>query len=429
MISQRYELHYFLPSSFSETEATSSRSSLILQTPTAPFHSQLPEPEISFATDASFSNTTFDNPAISSMEVELSTDTANDIEDLDPKGKVNGPYLNSNPNTPQRASQVFGFLTKGKQSTMPEELDRSLPELPSCFSTPTDENARHDDPALHATPLPALFHFSASQTPIPNSDIARTPRKHRTGSLRDTSPSKEPRSAFSDDSHEHHFLPTNTRNNTHNDPIEENTNKIKVIMNGPTKVIVTAPTPSTNHTNPSGPPRILRGPRALPQKPSNSGNSQRRRSALVEVSNSSPPLAADPAHVEPSRKKIQSLRRSNSQSSNRSSCGSFEHGPEYVSRPRKLESSSASARKENQLKLSVKTELPSTPLRSHSTGSHALLRTVVQQAMFHPPSPASSSELSPVGRQMMTDVRQQRMNAREAERKQFASRYRTGQRV
>jgi hypothetical protein len=40
------------------------------------------------------------------------------------------------------------------------------------------------------------------------------------------------------------------------------------------------------------------------------------------------------------------------------------------------------------------------------------------------PSPASSSEMSPVGRQIMMDVRQQRSKAREADREKAGRRFR-----
>ncbi|KAH9479436.1 hypothetical protein JR316_0008030 [Psilocybe cubensis] len=419
-----------------ETEAASSRSSLILQTPIAPSNTQLPEPEISFVTDASVVNTTFDNPAISSMEVELSlsADHSQGFDDLDGTNQKNYPYSNSNPSTPQRASQVFGFLTKGKQSKPAEDLDRSLPEVPSCFSTPSDENPPRENHI--SNPNLPRFQINPPKLSAMPYAIEDTPRNTRPQSLIEESPSsREPRSAFSDDSHDYRTAPRNsfyvpnsvaTPIALPNDNFDDKKNTVKVIMNGPTKVIVTAPTPSTNQT---GPPRLLRGPRAPPRKMSNGGVT-RRRSALGEVSNSPP--TADPFMVPPSpRKRSQSHRRSNSQSSSRSSC-SCEAGPEYVSRPKKLERVSSGSRKENQLSLAVKAELPSTPLRSNSSTSRSLLRTVVQQAMFRPPldghgvtvpSPASSSEMSPYGRQMMSDVRQQRMRAREADRLKHGSRY------
>jgi hypothetical protein len=73
------------------------------------------------------------------------------------------------------------------------------------------------------------------------------------------------------------------------------------------------------------------------------------------------------------------------------------------------------------LGLSANSEWPVTPIRSNSTTSQSLFRSVVNPATFGPPmgmtpSPASSSELSPVGQKMMMGVRQQRMKARKADR-------------
>jgi len=92
--------------------------------------------------------------------------------------------------------------------------------------------------------------------------------------------------------------------------------------------------------------------------------------------------------------------------------------------------STAPQQKENQLSLSVRQEIPATPLRSNTTsGSRSLFRSVVHQGMFQPPvgmtpSPTSSSEMSPVGRQMMMDVRQQRLKARETDREKSGKRFR-----
>ena len=412
---------------YRETEAMSSNSSLGLQTPSAPFAAELPEPEVSFITDGDVSNVTYDNPAISSMEVELSlsADISREMEGFNQK---NNPYGSSDPSTPQRASQVFEFLTKAKQSKPPNpDFDRTLPELPSCFSSPSDENASRE---YFEPPLPAdLANFQFNPTrfsviPMPLFDeTPKKPRPHST--LVEGSPPfadlNEPRSAFSDDSHDVHFAPKKsfhvpeTPAPTIPSAQDDRQNAIKVLLNGQTKVIVTAPTPGTGYEGPSR----LRGPRAPPRRSS----LNRRRSALVEVSNSSPTSSADPFNV-PSKRKSHS--RSNSQSSNRSSRSyDRQHGENHKRNDGSVGPSHN--RKENHLGLSVKAEIPSTPLRSN-TGSRSLLRTVVQQAMFRPPldnvpSPASSSDMSPMGRQIMTDVREQRMRSRELERGKSGSRF------
>ncbi|KAF8906220.1 hypothetical protein CPB84DRAFT_1704963 [Gymnopilus junonius] len=406
-----------------ETECTVSTSTLDLPTPTTPHQTpgHLREPEISFVTEGSIANTTFDNPAISSMEVELSMDTSADMDDLYTN---NNPYGNSAPNTPQRASQVFGFLTQKRLSKAFDDLDRTLPELPSCFSSPTNENVEDNS---FSRPTKDLLKFQVNPARIPATPIPRFDDTHRNSRPQSTAignsqfawESNEPASAFSDDSHDPHYVPKNSiqaqkkampavSTTEH----EEKHNAIKVIMNGPTKVIVTAPTPSTNH---DGPSRLPRGPRALPRRTSSS----RRRPALVEVSNSSS-TAADPPN---SHHKGQARKRRASQSSH-SSEASYEHHTQYTSRSKKSEPPFGSKENQLALSLSAKPELPSTPIRSNISGSRSLLRTVVEQSIFRPPvdtvpSPASSSEMSPVGRQIMMDVRQQRMRAREADRARF----------
>ena len=394
------------------------------------------ERDISFNTDGDLSGNAPENPAISSMEVELSmtTDISQDLENLN----KNSPYMNVNPSTPQRASQVFGFLTRGKQSKPVEEIERSLPEPPSAFSSPSDENVSHDKFESHFSDNSSELTFAASRIstmPASFDDISRITRARSSLSTHvpfslDRPASQELRSTFSDDSHDPH-VPPNLDAPDAEDPFNDvpafsKQNDVKVIMNGPTKVIVTAPTPSANHGAPS---RMPRGPRSLPRRSSSSV--KRRRSALVEVANSTSSSRMDPFTAVPSRRRTQTYHRNSSQNPSVSVSRKNWDGPsDYISKPTKL-IGTAPQQKENQLSLSVRQEIPTTPLRSNTTGS--LFRSVVHQGMFRPPpSPASSSEMSPVGRQIMMDVRQQRLKAREADREKAGKRFgneRNGMRI
>ncbi len=91
---------------FSKSEATSSVSSLGLQTPITPkFYTEPLKADTSFITsDGDMSVGTIDNPAISSMEVEINT-TGDISQDLH-NGALNikSPYMSPSPSTPQRAS-------------------------------------------------------------------------------------------------------------------------------------------------------------------------------------------------------------------------------------------------------------------------------------------------------------------------------------
>ncbi|KAJ7252782.1 hypothetical protein B0H12DRAFT_611624 [Mycena haematopus] len=182
----------------------SSTSSLALGTPDTDFP-ETPNGDNSFITEHDFSN---ENLAISSLEVELS-----DIAETPPRQSHNSPYIAAGPKTPQRASQVFGFLTDKRRSRAPAEDERSLPELPSAFSSPSD-----------------------TDSPPP--------------------PRNRSRSHFSSDSSADSIEPFA--------PVEpvKAVNDVHVLMDhGPTKVIVTAPTPSFHHNN-VAPSRVPRGPRS-----------------------------------------------------------------------------------------------------------------------------------------------------------------------
>ena len=428
----------------SETESASSVSSIGQHMPNTPPQGEYEhERDISFNTDGDSSGNAPENPAISSMEVELSmtTDISQDLENLN-----NSPYMNNNPSTPQRASQVFGFLTRGKQSKPVEEIERSLPELPSAFSSPTDENISCNKFESHFSDNSSDFTFAASRTSTMPASLYddNTPISRARSSLSthvpfslDIPSSQELRSTFSDDSHDPHVpvkLDAPDAENPFIDVSAPKQNDIKIIMNGPTKVIVTAPTPSANHEASS---RVLRGPRSLPRRSSSSV--KRRRSALVELANSTSSPKTDPFTAVPSRRRTQTHQhhRNSSQNSSVSISRKNWDGPtDYISKPTKL-ISTAPQQKENQLSLSVRQEMPATPLRSNTTSSRSLFRSVVHQGMSLPPvgmtpSPASSSEMSPVGRQIMMDVRKQRLKAREADREKSGKRFgneRNGSRI
>ncbi|KAJ7281556.1 hypothetical protein C8J57DRAFT_1298012, partial [Mycena rebaudengoi] len=278
----------------------------------------------SFITDNDFSS---ENPAISSLEVELS-----DIAETPPR---NSPYMAADPQTPQRASQVFGFLTDKRRSRAveDEEQERSLPQIPSAFSSPSSEGS----PTQHHSHFSSDGSADSIVPPLPVTPI------------------------------ESQFESVDTHSNpAENLPVK--TNDVHVIMaHGPTKVIVTAPTPSFHHDN-VAPPRLPRGPRQL--------RTERPRDVFTTI---------------PTR------RRASGQTAEKPS-----------SKPRRRLSILAVFEKENHL--SAKPELPRTPIR---TGS---ISRPYQQQRRAPASPATSLELSAAGQQLMLDLRQQRTRAREVER-------------
>ncbi|KAJ7890563.1 hypothetical protein B0H14DRAFT_1109601, partial [Mycena olivaceomarginata] len=182
---------------------------------------------------ARFSSSMQENPAISSLEVELSD--LSDLAETPPRPSHNSPYAVPDPKTPQRASQVFGFLTDKRRSRAPEDDERSLPELPSTFSSPSDEGS---PPVLDRS----RSHFSSDSS---------------ADSIEPPAPAPVP---FTPVDTQFRFRPTHT-----DAPTVKAANDVHIIMaHGPTKVIVTAPTPSYHHDN-TAPTRIPRGPaRASP---------------------------------------------------------------------------------------------------------------------------------------------------------------------
>ncbi|KAF8216468.1 hypothetical protein K438DRAFT_1797259 [Mycena galopus ATCC 62051] len=278
----------------------------------------------SFITEHEFSN---EYPAISSLEVELS-----DLAETPPRPSRNSPYAVEDPRTPQRASQVFGFLTDKRRSRAPEEDERSLPDLPSAFSSPSDADS---PPALNRS------HFSSDSSAASIEPPPATPI--------------EPRA------------PVKAANDVH-----------VIMAHGPTKVIVTAPTPSFHHDN-VAPSRVPRGPR-----------SHHRQRSSGRVTRDSYTTGMPRRHVS----------RSSSVSITASLVEKAE--PKTAGDKTKRRSILAVFEKENHL--SAKQEVPRTPIRTGSI-SRPFNRGPRARA---PASPVSSVDLSAPSQQLMGDLRQQR---------------------
>jgi hypothetical protein len=374
------------------------------------------------------------------MEVEVNSSYDTSGEELDRYSKTNSSYTCSDPTTPQRASQIFGFLTRQNQSKPPINVDGALPDPPSCFSSPSEESINSRRRSFENRDSLANISFNPqrfSAPPIPRDhDTQRLSRIHSSivdaTQRPDIRHSHTPHSAFSDDSHDCHYdkiaapfnLPPSVTPTSNVEDAKRN--DVHILMTGPTKVILTAPTPGTNHVGPS---RLLSGPRR-PNRKSSSGSIKRRRSVLGEVSSNSSTIAGDPFLIV-SPKKSHRDRRNSTSSSRSFSRQEYERNEIYISHPKKARPSSPAQNvnnlKENQLSLSVKNELPSTPLRSNTNASsRSLFRNVVQPGMVRTPArpdPNLSSELSPVGRQIMDDVRQQRTRAKEPIRARLGNRF------
>ncbi|KAJ4474683.1 hypothetical protein C8J55DRAFT_457687 [Lentinula edodes] len=427
--------------------AASSVSSLILQTPdnlNSRFSDSLiidnaPSDSTFMSDHDLYSTSSFlDNPAVSSMEVELSATTESSQIIASPYVTEN-PHnnLDRDPKTPRRASEVFGFLTEKRKSRPPEETTvKPLFEPPSTSSSPSDKDSSEVTALSRFSEDSSTFdHNPAIVTPFRDASYSEFSR--HSDSNTDSNPSSQrpvSRMLFKDDWSSRH--PQQQPTDQPSGPVEKDVREVKVILIAPTKVIVTAPTPLAD-TSDRPTTRMPRGPRSLHRHRSRSNaKEQGYRQGLVERSNSS--NSSDPFTPIPSRP--MKLRGSSGSLSSTYTDSKTTHSHGHISNPMPLGKESRSRRhgstkslmsavfdKENShnhtLGLAATPDIPFTPVRSNSSSRSSLLRAAVTAASFKPPrdmtpSPASSSELSPVGKMMMMDVRRQKSMMRGTQEKE-----------
>ena len=373
----------------SETDGNSSVSSIGPPTPADTHfthtHSIDDKTALSIECDTSAAN----HPTFSSLEVELSVST-----DHAHSQALNSP--NGNSVTPQRASQIFGFLGDKKRAH-----DGPVSRLPQLKTT---------------TPNHRRFSAESSISDTTHSQIS-LPRRSNTYTFQPTPPTSQRRFSLASDTSK--FPPS------------------------PTAAVLLPPQPEdelsifpqaviSQHTGQSS--RGPRGPRLPSKIPSRQGTGflsvpwdvshpvteypVSMQSILGERSNTEDKYIV--ARSREMHSQIPKLRTASGSSSSsaeskhdptiNSPCRhpvSLQPGVQKKSRPTEAEPPTGSAPhgKEND----VLSRLPQliTPVRPFGLHSHHL---------HEPPSPASSSELSPVTKQMMTNLRQQRMHARQRER-------------
>lgn len=441
----------------SESDITSTMTSLDLVNSTHSIHDPSHHHNDNTST-ASHDNSTFtDLPGFSSLEVELSSDIdmTEMIQDATP---IRPParFSTFSTKTPRRASEIFKFLTDSDSQETPvagtrtkASEERSLPDLPgSAFSSPSSDthDPDHDSPTSDSSVYSSSIHDSPH---TPTSPAIPIPPEHditQSGMHKDMPVDDDP---FETSQRVSPLPPPSPRSfrSHHADPSKRHTadsfantslaiealeggaklhqvQKVRVIMIAPTKVIVTEPTPNGNDMV-DPPTRIPRGPRGQPKR--TPGTFTQHRPMLVERSNSgnlgSSRRGNHTAIPVPKKKKKVHYRTPSFGSTTSSIADSEISGPMKLggSRlPRRSSGSSMRGESEKENVLRAHVELPATPLRSHS----ALSRSAITPSTFfsHPtgetPSPNSSTEkaLSPLGRRLMMDVRQQRMNARDVEK-------------
>ncbi|TBU33976.1 hypothetical protein BD311DRAFT_338714 [Dichomitus squalens] len=421
-------------------------------------------------------------PAISSMEVEVSEENVRDVPVIEVI-PVSKPLL-PDPKTPQRASEVFGFLSRRNTLTIKE---RDLPPLPQMIITP--ENTA--EPVLQH-PEDDLLHPRDTSLGEPTDAIHSANTSHSSTQLTSSD-------THSTASHAQIQTATMTKLST---AFAASTTSLNLLINAadsatdcsdnglPSEVTsntgaalaashATGSSLSSSNSTKVPPSKIPRGPRPRPSStckrdaPSpvardeyDNNSYPENQSGSSRSSDNVPQPAEVPARTREAFTNIpqRQHRRATSRSSGRAAdallndaTAAFLRGPDPSS------STGPSSSKEDERK--AKPALPSrkrstkpehvaqaqgwhkrdkentpsppaslsksAPRRKHAacesgsaspiTGTVAMavatpMRTRMLQ-VGEPPSPASSSELSPVAREMMNDLRQQRMRARQIERR------------
>jgi len=412
-----------------ETESMSSMSSLgLLETPAdldtrfpnAPscddhLQTTLPAQQ---ACDLSNNTSTSsaDYPAISSLEVEISITT-------DSPPIPCSPYQNENPMTPQRASQVFGFLTEKRKSVLVDEMKEPSPQLNT--ETQPSSRSRFSDYSSES------ISTQISEKPsVPPKDSLRFNSLTQLRGSRSRSHSPTNRYSSVDDYNPPYDHPRR-RNSTSQDMIQD------VLRPPQIQLIITAPTPSDGAKT----ARIPRGPRQptnhaivatesytqkLPQQSDimhqNSQQLIDDDATLHERTNSTRPHPHLSSSDGPSKDPFTPIpprqRRAHHRAMSHTSNVPFAFAESCHSQPVLDafkptneawvidEKPAFRGGKENESTGSAMFSFPLTPVRSGSLFG-----------ISERPSPASSTKLSPVGQQLMMNLRQQRMDAREAERR------------
>ncbi|KAG0709321.1 hypothetical protein DFH29DRAFT_986690 [Suillus ampliporus] len=333
----------------------------------------------------------------SSLEVELSAST-----EITHHVHVNSPY--ENPNTTQRASQIFGFLADKKKihEERPSRLPTRKVTPPSHIMLDlASSDVRHSDiPPLSDTQLPeSIDTETTSQLVFPSSQSIPAARARNEELL-------------------HHTI------HVESDPVTINhtgqSSSSGQSGRGPRGPRALTKIPSRSKSNPSQPQLQDTLPPLPDIKPDNTAY----RQAFGEKSNADarypgfttitcgdafPSIPASSGPRSSSRSKVIDLNADGqlpTVARHGSSLHSFASAPSLAKNKSKIEPSSSAHTPPRDKENEITSQLPlKTPIRPFAY-------------LQDKPSPASSSELSPLGKQMMTNLRQQRMQARLKERQQ-----------
>jgi len=342
-------------------------------------------------------------PAFSSLEVELSMVAENFSVSEDPnESKMNSSYTNDDLMKPRRASEVFGFLTAKKSQTRrrpPKPSEGRASALAGTFQTPVSCFSSYSSSAgSHESDIP--YSIDTHMKTVVEQDVVESSVQSCYNQATPKWPSESnwlepPQSRMIN-----HYIATGTSRNSLEDSI-------------------TFP-PEIRHDH------TLRGPRLLPSLRSNSTRPTAFAKEYQSHNNFTLPHAK--SDITASDPDISIMDHNNVVTSIPSCCTLLAHTSNKHRKPDltfvtpnimkpiqpKNEWSPEEA-KENESggPCLYKTQfLPMTPVRS---------RYVFRAPQGATPSPASSSDLSPAAQQLMADLRTQRINARERQKRKWGS--------
>ncbi|KAI0343283.1 hypothetical protein BDW22DRAFT_1394213 [Trametopsis cervina] len=344
-------------------------------------------------------------PAISSLEVELSNATEAGItsiilhEETIPQ--------ESEPKTPMRASEVFGFLTERRKSILQRQRSQveHTPSLPSLTRHSSDTRALSKSSVPPPVPSKTNNNSDTSDTSLTSS------AQIHTATVTKLTPITNPLSRSTDT--------LNILYSQHTEPQDPST--VPQASSSSARVHHTGDSHSSVLTTSSHPSKIPRGPRpqpspgpkvrvninyqqplvnAMPDTPAPRVKSHGSTRDAAAQHNKPATRTRIPKHVSQDPSTPARTRQQRRVTSHTSSIASNDD-PSRISAPRKSRKADRAQRdKEN----SPPTAMP--------------LRTIFD--MRHPsfvngdpPSPASSSELSPYTKEMMMNLRKQRMRTRD----------------
>ncbi|KAF8555997.1 hypothetical protein OG21DRAFT_1602549 [Imleria badia] len=371
-----------------ETDGNSSVSSFGPRTPADTHFTHTLSTDDKTALSIECDTSSANHPTFSSLEVELSVST-----DLAHPQALNSPYGNSM--SPQRASQVFGFLGDKKRAH-----DGPVSRLPQLKTTPSHYRRFSAESSISDTKLSHIPLPRRCNTHIPQHTSSTSQLHYSLASDVNSSPPSPTAAVFlspqlkDEESTLLEFIDTQQSSRGPRGPRPPSR-----IPSRQSTDPLSAPCDSYPMTEQPLPAQSVLGEKSSADRKYISVAAPRPREIHSQIpklrtasgsSSSSAESPHDPSINSPSRHPVP-----------------WQPTAQMKLRPIETELATGIAPHSRENDALSRLPQPVTPIRPFSLHSHHLRE---------PPSPTTSSELSPVAKQMMANLRQDRMHARQRER-------------